>query len=96
MKEHGHSEQVRPIRIRIHMRFVKKVVDRASLRNEADKINFDNTCTDLESDRLKPQPFSHKDDLRHKPEHRDETRALFRKNSTERLRPRKKDVNYKL
>ena len=96
VEEHGHSEKVRPIRIRIHMRFVKKIVDKALLRNEADKINFDKTGTDLESDRLKPQPCSHKDDLRHKPEHRDETRALFRKNSTERLRPRKKDVNYKL
>ena len=95
IEENGHSESVRPIRIRIHMRFVKKVLDRESLKHGADKINFEMVGRDLETDKIDPHLGSQIDDLGSKPEHENETRALFRNNCTERLRPRKR-VDYKL
>ena len=96
LEEHGHTESVRPIRIRIHMRFVKKVLDRESLRDETDKIKLEKISYDTSLDKKEPHLNSQNDDLESGPEHGSETKALFRHNCTEKLRPRKVKVNYKL
>ena len=102
IQEFGKSSLIRPIRLRVHMRYCKKVGNRDNLRNDEDKLKFDaetrNNGKTGESDPQKGKTHtSGKDqsDLTSDDKEkrlRMESEALFRKNS--RLRPRK-PVNYK-
>lgn len=103
IQEVGHSVRVRPIRLRVHMRYCKKVQDREKLRDQRDKIIFnmgkgDSKISGQKSDSSKG--LTHKSGLNQNSLISDdretrlktETKALFRKDS--RLRPRN-PINYK-
>ena len=103
IQEVGHSVRVRPVRLRVHMRYCKKVQDREKLRDTRDKIKFnmgkrDSKLSGEKSDSSKG--VTHKSGLNQNSLISDdretrlktETKALFRKDS--RLRPRN-PINYK-